>query len=273
MTTPQRIVITGCSSGIGAALARNLAQRGLPVTATARNPDTLADLAEAGCQCLALDVTNPDSIAAAVEAAGPIGTLVNNAGYGQMGPVLDTTPAQLRAQFDANVIGAMEMVRAVAPGMMARRAGLIVNVGSISAVLATPFAGPYCASKAALHALNDALRMELAPWGIRVMLVRPGGVQSRFGENVGSRLALSAGSPYAALAGAIEKRAQSSQQGSAEADAVAARIADAMLRPSPPATLACGRGGRLYPALKRWLPGRVVDRLLTKRFGLADFAP
>jgi NADP-dependent 3-hydroxy acid dehydrogenase YdfG len=271
------ILITGCSSGIGAALAAELARRGRTVVATARKPETLEPLTALGCHPQVLDVTDEDSITQAVTAAesavGPIGMLVNNAGYGQMGAALDTGPDQLRAQFEANVIGVMNMVRAVTPGMMQRHAGLIVNVGSISAVLTTPFAGPYCASKAAVHALNDALRMELAPWGIRVMLVRPGGVQSRFGDNVASQLAIPADSPYAALADGIHKRAHSSQQGSADADAVASRIADAMLAPSPPALLACGRGGYRYPALKRLLPTRMLDNLLMKRFGLADFEP
>ena len=270
------ILITGCSSGIGAALAMELAGRGERVIATARRPETLDSLAALGCECLKLDVTDPDSVreaVAAAESTGPIGILVNNAGYGQMGATLDTDSEQLRKQFEANVVGAMNMVRAVTPGMMARRAGLVVNVGSISAVLTTPFAGPYCASKAALHALNDSLRMELAPWGIRVMLVRPGGVQSRFGENVVSQLAMPEGSPYAALSEGILKRAQSSQQGSADAESVARRIADAMLSVDPPALLACGRGGYRYPLLKRLLPTAVLDKLLKKRFGLADFEP
>lgn len=272
MLTNQTVLITGCSTGIGRALAIEYAAQGLRVFATARKPETLKDITGANLDALALDVTSTESIRSAVttvmERVGRIDVLVNNAGYGQMGPVLDVTAEDVRAQFETNVVGGIEMMKAVAPHMMAAKRGRIVNIGSISGILTTPFAGIYCASKAALHSISEAARMELAPFGIDVVIVQPGGVKSRFGETAAEHVVLKEDSPYQRFAKGIGARARASQQYSETAESVAKQIVEATTRDVAPLTLRVGHGGTLYPALKRWLPARLLDKNLMKRFGL-----
>ncbi|GDY29802.1 SDR family NAD(P)-dependent oxidoreductase [Gandjariella thermophila] len=270
-------LITGCSSGIGHALAEQLAARGLTVYATARDPETLADLAARGIRTDRLDVTDPDSVAAVrdrLRAAGErVELLVNNAGYGLMGPAVDIDPAELRHQFEVNVFGLLRTTQAFAPDMADAGGGRVVNVSSISAVVPTPFAGAYCASKAAVSALSDALRMELAPFGVQVITLEPGGVRSRFGDTARDRLALRDGSRYASITEAIERRASASQEGATPTGEFARAAAEAMLRPRPRAVVRLGAHSRQLPLLKRLLPNRVLDAVMARRFGLHQLNP
>jgi len=182
----QVVMITGCSSGIGRALVREFARQGHRVLATARSPESIEDLNGETIRTAQLDVTDPASIERAVDGAldlfGRIDIVVNNAGYGLIGPVAELDLDELRTQLETNVVGVVAVIRAVVPQMVERRSGRIVNIGSVSGVTATPFSGAYCASKAAVHLISDSLRMELAPFGIRVITVQPGAVESRFGE-------------------------------------------------------------------------------------------
>jgi len=276
---PDVVLVTGGSSGIGRALARAWARRGARVFATSRRPDAMAPFDVPGIEPLALDVTDPASIDAAVArvlaSAGRIDVLVNNAGYGMVAPMLQGAPDALRRQMETNVVGPAALVRAVAPGMVARGRGLIVNVGSVSGVLTTPFAGAYCASKAALHAISDAMRMELAPLGVVVVMLQPGAVRSGFGDaalaGVGD-LDL-AGSPYETVRASIEQRATSSQDGAMDADVFAERVVALLARPNPPSVIRMGRHSVLMPLLRWLLPVRVTDRILSRRFGLATLRP
>ncbi|MEJ6655145.1 MAG: SDR family NAD(P)-dependent oxidoreductase, partial [Pseudomonas sp.] len=176
-------LITGCSSGIGQALAHLCLDSGYEVFAAARNPATLAPLTSRGAQAVTLDVNDAAQIAACSERvrseAGRLDLLVNNAGYGAMGPVLDADRETLLKQFDTNVFAPLQLVRATADLLRDSR-GLIVNIGSVSGVTTTPFCGVYCASKAALLSLSYALRMEISPFGISVLSVKPGAIASDF---------------------------------------------------------------------------------------------
>ncbi len=266
------ILITGCSSGIGAALAEEFRVRGCVVYATARQPETLAALAERGLRVLRLDVTDVDSIAAAAarlaKEAGRIDILVNNAGYAQIGAVVDLAPDVLRRQFETNVNGPVQVTRAFLPLMISQRSGRVVNVGSISGVVATPFAGAYCASKAAIHALTDAMRMELTPFGIKVIMVQPGAISSNVGETASKNMSLPADSIYASLADALQRRAQISQQGAMPAHAFARQVASALLADDVSPVLRGGPHSFRLPFLKRWLPTRTLDRKMSHLFGL-----
>ena len=194
------ILITGCSSGIGRATALRLVRAGHIVVATARRVETLTPLADAGCLTLSLDVTDEASMRSAVERAeretGGVEVLVNNAGYSQSG-ALETLPIdRFRTQLETNVVGLLRMCQLVLPGMRGRRRGTIVNLSSMGGRLTFPGGGAYHASKHAVEALSDALRFEVAGFGVRVVVIEPGLIRTAFGDTAASSVDVSAG-PYA----------------------------------------------------------------------------
>lgn len=277
----RTILITGCSSGIGAALALEFGRRGHRVFATARRPETLATLADPAIETLTLDVNDEDTVSAAMhrvqERAGVIDILINNAGFSQVGAVVDLSREDLRAQYETNVIAPVAVTRAALPLLRAASGGavkpLVVNVGSIVGVFTTPFAGAYCSSKAALHALSDALRMELAPFGIGVVTVQPGGVRSSFGDHAEEALRLPEGSVYKPMEKGIHARAQAGQQGAVPAEQFVVPVVDKLLRDKPPAIIRGGKNSFRLPLMKQLLPTRTFDKLLSKTFGLDRFKP
>ncbi len=200
---PDPVLITGCSTGIGRATAEHLAERGHTVYATARRPESIQDLEAKGCRTLALDVTDEQSMAAAVKAVedaeGSVGALVNNAGYSQSGAVESVDLSEVRSQFETNVFGLVRMCQLVLPGMRARGSGRIVNVGSMGGKLTFPGGGVYHATKYAVEALSDALRFEVAGFGVQVALIEPGLIKTEFASAaVGSlNRGTAADGPYA----------------------------------------------------------------------------
>src|SRR5579884_2729123 len=182
----KAVLITGCSSGIGWATAEHLVHAGWTVYATARRPETLADLEKKGCRTLALDVTDEESMRAAVNAVsqahGAVGVLVNNAGYSQSGAVESVPLEQARAQFETNVFGLLRMCQLVLPGMRDQRWGKIVNISSMGGRLTFPGGGLYHATKYAVEAMSDALRFEVRGFGVDVILIEPGLIITNFGE-------------------------------------------------------------------------------------------
>jgi NAD(P)-dependent dehydrogenase (short-subunit alcohol dehydrogenase family) len=270
----KTVLITGCSSGIGAALAEEFFRRGFIVYATARRLDSVAALAQRGMRTLALDVTDSSSIAAAIIAIGQerggLDLLINNAGFTTVGPTAELGEDRLRHQLETNVVGAMATLRLALP-LLERRRGVIANIGSIVGVAPLPFRGFYGASKAALNALSDALRMELKPFGIRVVSVQPGGIQTSIADkSAGMDLT---GSRYEPIAGAIERDRRVSQLNAMPAEEFARRLVDLLLRPRPPAVIRLGTNSRLLPAMKRLLPTAWLDLILGRRFGLSGFKP
>jgi len=214
MTSPDPVLITGCSSGIGEATALMLVRAGHTVYATARRPETLADLEIAGARILALDVTDEESMVAAVKAVedehGSVGTLVNNAGYGEYGPVEETDMARVRTMFETNVFGLSRLTQLVLPGMRRAGRGRVVNISSMGGRIVFPVGGYYHASKYAVEAISDALRVEVKPFGIDVVVVEPGlirtGFKGRVNEGIASDAGLTSGqSAYAELLAKSEK--------------------------------------------------------------------
>jgi NAD(P)-dependent dehydrogenase (short-subunit alcohol dehydrogenase family) len=186
-STPSRVaLITGCSSGIGRATAARLAGAGWTVYATARRPETLADLEARGCRTLGLDVTDEASMRAAVEAVeaehGTVGALVNNAGYSQSGAIETVPIDKVRAQFETNVFGLVRLCQLVLPGMRRAHAGKIVNLSSMGGRLVFPGGGVYHATKYAVEALSDALRFEVKGFGVDVIVIEPGLIRTSFGD-------------------------------------------------------------------------------------------
>jgi NAD(P)-dependent dehydrogenase (short-subunit alcohol dehydrogenase family) len=177
----MRVLVTGCSTGIGRATCEELVGRGHSVVATARRPETLAELDVA--DRLALDVDSDASVAAALAAAGELDALVNNAGFGIGGPVETVPLAEARRMFETNVFGAARMMQAVLPAWRERGRGTVVNVTSVSGVVAAPLSGFYSATKFALEAITEAARVELEHFGVRVLSVQPGYIETSFGAN------------------------------------------------------------------------------------------
>jgi short-subunit dehydrogenase len=175
-----RAFVTGASGGIGKAIAAELMSRGYEVIAAARDD---AHLAETPCHArMSMDITDPASVGQVIAAAGAIDVLVNSAGIGVGGPTEHVPVAAAMREFDVNFFGAARTITAVLPQMRARGSGVIVNISSLSAQAPWPFGGYYAASKAALEALSDALAMELAEFGVRIVIVEPGIVDTKFGE-------------------------------------------------------------------------------------------
>jgi NAD(P)-dependent dehydrogenase (short-subunit alcohol dehydrogenase family) len=205
MTTSRNtVLITGCSSGYGLETARHFHAQGWNVIATMRTPR--ADLLPQSdtMRVLPLDVTQPDSIAAALDAAGPIDALVNNAGIGVVGAFEATPMAHIRKVFDTNTFGVMAMTQAVIPQFRARRSGVIVNVTSSVTLTAMPLAAAYTASKQAIEGFTGSLAHELAHFGIRAKLVEPGyAPTTQFSQNAGIRIADLIPEAYAAFAAPI----------------------------------------------------------------------
>lgn len=190
---PGTALVTGCSSGIGRATALTLLEDDWTVYATTRDADDLTDLDDAGCEIASLDVTSNEEIEAIVdrilEEDGRIDCLVNNAGYGQFGPLEETPVEAVHEQFDVNVYGPHRLTRTVLPHMREQGRGRIVNVSSVGGRVAFPGGGAYCGSKFALESMSDALRAEVDEFGIDVIVVEPGPVDTQFTDRSENQLA------------------------------------------------------------------------------------
>jgi len=266
----RSILITGCSSGIGLASAREMKARGWRVFATARKPDDIKRLRDdVGVESLYLDYTEPASIAAAADdvlaaTGGTFAALFNNGAYGQPGAVEDLRPEVLRAQFEANVFGWHDLTTRLIPAMRAQGEGRIVFCSSVLGLIAAPYRGAYCASKFAVEALADALRIELAPSGIKVILIEPGPIASRFVEH-----ALQAyrrnidleGSPHRAIYRARIARLEEggSQTFKLGPEAVAAKLAAALASKRPRPRYYVTLPTYAAVLMRRLLPTRVLD--------------
>ncbi|WP_024818077.1 oxidoreductase [Arthrobacter sp. 31Y] len=240
-------LITGCSTGLGRALAQAVLTRGDNAVVTARDTSTLQDLATefpTTALAVALDVTEQSQVEAAVQQAeerfGAVDVLVNNAGYGYRAAIEEGSDADVRTLFDTNVFGPVAMIKAVLPGMRSRRSGAIVNISSIGARISPPGSGYYSASKAALEGLSGSLQKEVKPLGISVTVVEPGGFRTDF---AGRSLTQSAEAiaDYADTAGKRRKEhdtVHGTQQG--DPDKAAAAIIAAVEAPETPGFLLLG---------------------------------
>jgi len=272
MTTSEKIaLITGASSGIGRALAVELQQQGFLVYATARKTADVSALTAAGFQALLLDVNDQtaiDQVKHTIEAKHQrLDLLINNAGFGAMGPVLDCSHTQLQLQFQTNVFSLVQLTRSLLPLLLQSR-GMVVNIGSVSADFVTPYAGIYCASKAAVHAINTALRLELAPFGVKVVLVQPGAIASEFGATASQQAeqSLSEQSIWWPLREGIRRRARASQNKPTPTQQFAKQVVTQLLQTHTPRLIRAGYGSFALPFLARWLPASVLDWLLRRQF-------
>ena len=301
-TRPEPVLITGCSSGIGRAAAISLHDAGLDVYATARRDAALADLVDRGIHTLALDVTDEKSMAravAAVEAdAGAVGVLINNAGYGLYGPVEQQPMAEVRRQFETNFFGLVRLTQLVLPGMRRRGGGRIINVSSMGGRATLPGGAFYHASKYAVEALSDALRMEVAQFGIDVVLIEPGPVKTPWNEVAAASLSTAvpaavdasaantgaagagaaagstdASDPYAAYKAAVGASFTTAQTGmlsrlGSTPEDIAKVITRAVTARRPRTRYLINPVAKSLVAANRLLPGRAYDAVLRRQYGL-----
>jgi NAD(P)-dependent dehydrogenase (short-subunit alcohol dehydrogenase family) len=259
------VLITGTSSGIGRACAEHLAARGHRVFGGQRTAARLPS----GVEHVALDVLDDASVQAAIDhviaQAGRIDAVINNAGTAWMGAVEDTTIEEARAQLDTNFFGVLRVCRAVLPVMRAQRAGRIINISSLAGVLGLPFSGLYSASKFALEGMTESLRLEVMAFGIQVALVEPGDFDTGLPAARRLTAASQAGSAYAGAL-ARTRTAQDKDETAAPAPIGVARLVDRLLRKrSLKLRYHVGRWGqRIVVPLKRWLPQRWFERVLTR---------
>jgi NAD(P)-dependent dehydrogenase (short-subunit alcohol dehydrogenase family) len=276
--TSKAVLITGCSSGIGRSTAEHLAAKGWTVYATARRLESIADLQEKGCRTLALDVTDEASMAAAVgaveDAEGAVGVLVNNAGYSQSGAVEDVPLDVVRRQFETNVFGLVRMCQLALPGMRRQGWGKIVNVSSMGGRLVFPGGGFYHATKYAVEAISDALRFEVAGFGVDVAIIEPGLIKTSFGDTAahGVGEATAADGPYAEFNAAVAKAtAEVYEEGGLARlgggpETVARAIEKAISRRRPKTRYKVTPSARIALATRRLLPDRGWDAFLRAQF-------
>jgi len=277
----QNVLITGSNSGFGLLTAKKFAAAGHTVHATLRNPDKggeLQRLRKSGLPItiLQLDVTDPASIVRAIEAAGrtaPIDVLVNNAGFEVRAPIEQLSDAMFHRQFDTNVLGVIRMVRAVTPAMRERGQGRIVNISSLAGKIPTPYTGAYSASKHALEALSESLWYELAPFGVRVIVVEPGAFVTSFGENIIADPSFDETSPYAARFAQYERAMQGFREGSDPQDPqeVTDIIFDAVNDPEPKLRYLAGSDARSLAPFYRSMEFEGFAAAMLTRLGVTDF--
>ena len=273
------VLITGCSSGIGEATARRLADGGWTVYATARRLEAIEHLKDAGCRTLALDVTDEASMRAAVDevqrAEGAVGVLVNNAGYSQGGAIEQVPMEAVRAQFETNVFGLIALTQMALGGMREQRWGKVVNIGSMGGRLTFPGAGLYHATKYSLEAISDALRFEVKGFGIDVVLIEPGLIVTEFAATAvakaGEAGEAATDGPYAEFDAKVSALTTGVYEGPMRhlgggPDVVAKAIEKAISRRRAPSRVPVTASARLSILQRKLTPDRVWDAAMRSQY-------
>ncbi|MET9394899.1 oxidoreductase [Streptomyces sp. NPDC006624] len=267
-------LVTGASSGMGKETARKLLERGYAVYAVARRVDRMADLERQGAVTLSMDITKDEDIVAVVDRVtaerGGVDVLVNNAGFGVYGAIEDTAVDDARYQFEVNLFGLARLTQLVLPHMREQRFGRIVNISSMGGKIYTPLGGWYHATKHALEGWSDCLRLEVAPFGIDVVIIEPGVIETEFADVMVEPMLKRSGST--AYAGPARKLAASTRANYAPGKATpAARLADVIVTSvtarRPRTRYVAGKYGKPLIALRKWLGDRVFDRVVMRAAG------
>lgn len=272
-TAKRTILITGCSTGIGLAAARTLKSRGWRVLATARKPADLERLKGAeGVEAIRCELSDASSVQACAEEAlrltgNRLDALYNNAAYGVIGAMEDISAQQLRDHFEVNVIAAHDLTRRVVPAMRAAGGGRIVMCSSVLGFVSGPYRGPYCASKFALEAMSDALRIELKPSNIHVSLLEPGPIETEFMASTLATFRAGVDVDRSAHKEYYAKRMQEMETGGKSRfklgpEAVVAKLVHALEAPRPKARYRIGLATQAAAVLKRVLPDMLLDKVV-----------
>ena len=263
-------LVTGASSGIGEETARTLHKLGYTVYAAARRTDRLKQLTNVGIHALTMDVTDDESMTSGIEKiiaeTGGIDVLVNNAGYGSFGAIEDVSIDEARRQFEVNVFGLARLTQLVLPHMRAQRSGTIINISSIGGRFTTLLGGWYHASKHAVEALSDALRMETTPFGIDVVVIEPGLIRTEWSGIAANHLEETAeGSAYASQIKAVANsmRSESTNKRQSPPSVIADTVEKIVTARKPRTRYVVGFAAKPLVTLRRILPDRAFDRLIS----------
>ena len=262
-------LVTGASSGMGKEIARQLIADGMRVYVAARRVEQMADLARLGAHILEMDISKDEQVRRAVDTilaeTGGVDVLVNNAGFGLYGAVEDIPVDDARYQFEVNVFGPARLTQLLLPAMRERRSGTIVNITSMGGKIYTPLGAWYHATKHALEGWSDCLRLELAPFGIRVVIVEPGLIETAFGEVVSKgMLARSGKGAYASVTRAVAKSTQEAYgHGKYTAASVIAKVVSKAIRAGRPRTrYVAGAFAKPMIFIRKWFGDRMFDRMI-----------
>ena len=272
---PKTALVTGASSGMGEEIARTLHKLGYTVYAAARRTDRLKQLTAIGIHALTMDVTDDESMSSGIEKiiteTGRIDVLVNNAGYGSYGAIEDVSLDEARRQFEVNVFGLGRLTQLVLPHMRAQRSGTIINISSMGGRLTTPLGGWYHATKYAVEALSDALRMETAPFGIDVVVIEPGGIRTEWSGIAADHLEETAeGSAYASQIKAVANsmRSESTNKRQSPPSVIADTVEKIVTARKPRTRYVVGFAAKPLVTLRRILPDRAFDRVISAALGV-----
>jgi short-subunit dehydrogenase len=259
--------VTGASSGIGKEIAKQLLADGFVVYGAARRVEKMADLQELGVIALSMDITKEEDVANTVATIqkqhGGVDVLVNNAGFGSYGAMEDTTIEDAKYQFEVNLFGLARLTKAVLPYMREKKSGSIVNITSMGGKIYTPLGSWYHATKYALEGWSDCLRLELAPFGIHVIIVEPGIIQTEFGSTVlGPMMERSGQSAYSAMAKVVESATKKSYEksGGSPPSVVAKTVSRALKSRKPKTRYVVGKLAKPLIFIRKWFGDRIFDK-------------
>ena len=275
---PDKVaLVTGASSGIGAATAIKLKSLGYTVYAAARRTDRMAGLAETGIEVRGVDVTDDASMVALMDAiiaaSGRIDILVNNAGYGSYGALEDVPISEARRQVEVNLFGLARMTQLALPHMRTQHTGYIVNVSSVGGKIWTPLGSWYHATKFAVEGLSDSLRLEAKEFGIKVVVIEPGSIATEWSKISADTLdAASSGGAYTSLAKSVSTFFRSTTRKKSDPSVVADIIATAVTSSRPKTRYAVGQNATRILIARKLLSDRAVDNQIMKSFTTEDHA-
>lgn len=272
MTTKKTALVTGASSGMGKETAFKLLAKGYTVYAVARRLENMRDLEAKGAHIIKMDITQEADIVNVVQQItnnhGGVDVLINNAGYAIYGAVEDTTIEDARRQFEVNIFGLASLTQKIIPYMRQKKAGKIVNISSVGGKIYTPMGAWYHATKHALEGWSDALRLELTPFGIHVIIVEPGLIATEFGEVMAQpMLDRSGNTVYAPMAKGLAQSLKSSEEkgiGSHPGE-IAEVIVKAVESPAPKTRYAAGKMAKMLLLLRKWTSDKMFDKIIMQQ--------
>lgn len=262
----KSVIITGCSTGLGYFLAKEFIKKSYKVICISRNSNK--ELLEIGCSFIKTDINDYSQIDKALEKIEAVDILINNAGYAQFGPLTDLDIKSIEDQFKTNFFAPLYLIKKCIPILLKSDNPKVVNIGSMSGILPTPFAGAYCSSKSGINMYTDVLRMELSPFGIKVIKVLPGIFRSNFGNRAQENLFINKNSIYRDIGKKLKKRSYVSQSVNTNTGKYARGVVKRLIKYNSPYLIYTGKGAFSVLLFRRLIPARLLDFILKKFNGI-----